>query len=55
VSNLLRKIIERQKQFYIEKLLEAGIYKTTDGHLYEKTLSELEQVYASYQRINNKA
>ncbi len=51
---MLRKIIERQKQFYIEKLLEAGVYKAADGHLYEKTLSELEQVYESYQRIQHR-
>ncbi|MDG4656244.1 Fur-regulated basic protein FbpA [Ectobacillus antri] len=52
--NILRKLIENQKRFYIEKLLEAGVYKNLDDHLYEKTLSELAQVYESYQSTKRK-
>ncbi|MFB9761574.1 MULTISPECIES: Fur-regulated basic protein FbpA [Bacillaceae] len=48
MSNLLRKAVERQKRFYIERLLEAGIYKKSNVHLYEMTLSDLKQVYQSY-------
>ncbi|MCP8967353.1 Fur-regulated basic protein FbpA [Ectobacillus ponti] len=41
---LLRKAVEERKRHYIQKLLAAGLYQT-DVHLYEMTLTELEQIY----------
>lgn len=42
--NKLREAVENEKQYYIKKLLEMGVYKT-DQHLYELTLSELKTQY----------
>ncbi|WP_085524509.1 Fur-regulated basic protein FbpA [Tuberibacillus sp. Marseille-P3662] len=44
----LREAIEKKKQFYIDRLLHLGVYKT-NHQLYELTLSELEQLYRSEQ------
>jgi hypothetical protein len=51
MTNLLRKIIESKKKFYIERLIDAQIYRTSDVQVYEMTLSELEQVYNSYKSL----
>lgn len=45
MSKYLREAVERKKQQYIEKLLEAGVYRVTDRHLYNLTLSELEMIF----------
>lgn len=45
MKNLLRKAVQLQKQNLINKLLKSGIYKKNDKHLYELTLSELENEY----------
>lgn len=37
--------IEQKKDFYIDKLLDLGIYKTKNLQLYELSLSELEHEY----------
>ncbi|EZP78920.1 hypothetical protein H839_03591 [Parageobacillus genomosp. 1] len=49
MSKLLREAIKKKKQFYMKRILEAGIYKKSDPRLYQLTLSELEQIYQSYQ------
>jgi hypothetical protein len=41
LSIQLRTAIEKVRQCYIEKLLEAGIFKGADRQLYHLTLSEL--------------
>jgi Fur-regulated basic protein A len=49
MSKFLREAVEKKKQFYMKRLLEAGIYKESDLRLYQLTLSELKQIYQSYQ------
>jgi hypothetical protein len=49
MSKFLREAVEKQKQIYMKRMLEAGIYKESDLRLYQLTLSELEQIYQSYQ------
>ncbi|WP_085524374.1 Fur-regulated basic protein FbpA [Tuberibacillus sp. Marseille-P3662] len=36
-----RKAVESKKQYYIDRLLNAGIYKVRGLHLYRLTLGEL--------------
>ncbi|MFC7392919.1 Fur-regulated basic protein FbpA [Scopulibacillus cellulosilyticus] len=45
MNNQLREAIEAKKQYYIEKLLDAGIYKVSNRQLYRLTLSELERIF----------
>lgn len=43
--NRLRKAVDDKKQFFIQELLNRGIYKRANRQLYELTLSELEKEY----------
>ncbi|HYK71996.1 MAG TPA: Fur-regulated basic protein FbpA [Pseudoneobacillus sp.] len=52
MSHQLRQAIEKAREYYIEKLLEVGVYKLSEHQLYELTLSELESIYKNY-RISN--
>lgn len=45
MANQLRRAVEQKKQFYIERLLEKGIFKQNGRQLYELTLSELQREY----------
>ncbi|MDR4947212.1 Fur-regulated basic protein FbpA [Neobacillus cucumis] len=45
MSNLLRSAIQLKKQKLINKLIKSGIYKRGNKHLYELTLSDLENEY----------
>lgn len=45
MTNQLRQAIEDRKQFYIQELLNAGIFKRANRQLYQLTLSELEKEY----------
>lgn len=45
MKNLLRHAVQLKKQNLINKLIKSGIYKKNDKHLYEFTLSELENEY----------
>ncbi|MBB2478888.1 Fur-regulated basic protein FbpA [Bacillus sp. APMAM] len=47
MSNIIRNPLEKRKQIYIQKLLDAGIYKVSGRQLYNLTLSELENTYQS--------
>jgi hypothetical protein len=49
MSKFLREAVEKKKQIYMKRILEAGIYKESDLRLYQLTLSELKQIYQSYQ------
>ncbi|MGE7758474.1 Fur-regulated basic protein FbpA [Peribacillus sp. NPDC097895] len=42
---LLRKAIENKRNFLINKLINEGIYKKNDTHLFELTLTDLEEEY----------
>ncbi|MGN7942582.1 Fur-regulated basic protein FbpA [Virgibacillus sp. 6R] len=43
MSTQLRKLVELRKTQLINKLLQAGIYKSSEKQLYELSVSELEK------------
>jgi hypothetical protein len=53
VGNLLRKNGEDRRQFLIDQLLAFNIYKKEDKHLFELSLSELEEEYSKFQSHNH--
>ncbi|MDR4947359.1 Fur-regulated basic protein FbpA [Neobacillus cucumis] len=54
MENLLRKAVQIKKQFFINKLIQSGVYKKNNRHLYEWTLSELEREYKQIKQENKK-
>jgi hypothetical protein len=53
MEKLLRKAVQQKRQYLIEQLIKSGIYKKNDKHLYEWTLSDLEEEY-NYVEANSK-
>ena len=51
MKNLLRYAVQLKKQNLINKLIESGIYKKNNKHLYELTLSDLEKEYKDIKKI----
>ncbi len=49
----LRKQVEARKEKLIKKLINVGIYKSEDKHLFELTLTDIEQIYASLKKENH--
>jgi hypothetical protein len=45
LSNQLRKGVETLKLFYINRLIESGLYNATDDDLHSRTLSELQIIF----------
>jgi hypothetical protein len=45
MKNILRTAVQQRRQFLIDKLLKVGVFKKEDRHLYEWTLSDLEEEY----------
>jgi len=45
VENMLRKLVETRKNDLINKLIKVGVYKIESTHLFESTLTELEEEY----------
>lgn len=45
MSNLLRKAVSQKREQLINLLLQQGIYKKKEKHLFELTLTELEDIY----------
>ncbi|GGI15407.1 hypothetical protein GCM10007380_27820 [Gottfriedia solisilvae] len=45
MENMLRKLVETRKNDLINKLIKVGVYKIESSHLFEITLSELEEEY----------
>lgn len=45
MANRLRRVVDDKKQYFIQQLLNAGIYKRANRQLYELTLNELEKEY----------
>ncbi|MDU0414584.1 Fur-regulated basic protein FbpA [Bacillus paralicheniformis] len=43
----LKKAVEMRKKQLIQRLIQLGIYKKEERHLYELSLSELESEYQS--------
>jgi hypothetical protein len=48
MGEILRKAVENRRAELISKLLYFRIFKKEDYHLYELTLSDLEQEYNKY-------
>ncbi|MFC0469136.1 Fur-regulated basic protein FbpA [Halalkalibacter kiskunsagensis] len=46
----LRKQVEARKEKLIKKLINLGIYKSEDKHLFELTLTDIEQIYTSIKK-----
>jgi len=49
VGNVLRKAVEDRRKKLIDKLITFNIYKKGDKHLFELSLTELENEYRSFQ------
>jgi hypothetical protein len=45
MKNILQSAVQLNKQKLINKLIKSGIYKKGNKHLYELTLSDLENEY----------
>jgi hypothetical protein len=45
MKNILRNAVQQRRQYLIDKLLKIGVFKKEDRHLYEWTLSDLEEEY----------
>ncbi len=50
MSFYLRSALEKRKQYLIEQLVSSHVYKKSSKHLFEWTLSDVEQKYLSVQR-----
>ena len=51
---LLRNAIEKKRDFLINKLINEGVYKKNDIHLFELTLTDLEKEYIKIRKIEEK-
>jgi hypothetical protein len=45
MTNQLRKGVETLKLFYINRLIESGLYNASDDDLHSRTLSELQIIF----------
>lgn len=45
MGDIIRQAIEKRKNYLIRKLLGNGIYKKNELHLFELTLTELEEEF----------
>ena len=52
MSELLKEAVQEKRQILIDQLIESGIYKIKNKHLYEMTLGELEKVYMNIDMAN---
>ncbi|MBT2655774.1 Fur-regulated basic protein FbpA [Bacillus sp. ISL-18] len=50
VENLLNNVGQYKKQYLIKRLIQSGIFKKNNKHLYEWTLTELEEEYFSLKK-----
>lgn len=53
MGNMIRQAIEKRKKHLIGKLLSNGIYKKNDLHLFELTLTELEEEFKRILNVQN--
>ncbi|MEH7094376.1 Fur-regulated basic protein FbpA [Neobacillus vireti] len=47
MSGLLQEAVHDKRQILIDHLIQSGVYKIKNKHLYEMTLSELEKEYVN--------
>ncbi|MEH7238533.1 Fur-regulated basic protein FbpA [Bacillus sp. JJ1562] len=48
MGDILRYAVQLKKKDLINRLIKQGVYKKNNQHLYELTLSELENEYKLY-------
>lgn len=53
MGNILRNAVEKKRKKLIEKLIAFNVYKKEDKHLFELSLTELENEYRQFQMINH--
>ncbi|MCP8615382.1 Fur-regulated basic protein FbpA [Salirhabdus salicampi] len=44
MQNYLREAVEKLRNYYIDQLIEAGLYIKSDREVYSLTLSELQSI-----------
>ena len=52
MSELLQEAVHDKRQSLMEQLIQSGVYKIKNKHLYEMTLSELEKEYVNIGMAN---
>ncbi len=45
MKDFLQDAVQEKRQILMEKLIKSGVFKINDRHLYEWSLSELENAY----------
>ncbi|MEH7417453.1 Fur-regulated basic protein FbpA [Neobacillus drentensis] len=55
MSELLQEAVHDKRQILIDQLIQSGVYKIKNKHLYEMTLNELEKEYVNICMENNLA
>jgi hypothetical protein len=55
MKKMLSDAVEKKKQFLMDKLISLKAYKIDDKHLFEITLSELEEEYKSFKKASYKS
>lgn len=50
MNNTLRYAVQVKKEKLINKMIQSGIYKKNNKHLYELTLTDLEEEYKNMER-----
>ncbi|MGM0903662.1 MAG: Fur-regulated basic protein FbpA [Bacillota bacterium] len=50
MNNALRYAVQVKREKLINKMIQSGIYKKNNKHLYELTLTDLEEEYKNMER-----
>ncbi|PLS05382.1 Fur-regulated basic protein FbpA [Neobacillus cucumis] len=53
MGNILRDAVENKRKKLIEKLITLDVYKKEDKHLFELSLTDLENEYKSFKSIQH--
>jgi hypothetical protein len=50
VADQMRNALDKAREYYIQKLLELGVYKHSDNQLYQLTLTEMAAIYKKWSK-----
>jgi len=53
MGNILREAVENKRKKLIEKLIAFNVYKREDKHLFELSLTELQNEYKAYKSMQH--
>lgn len=53
MGNILREAVESKRKKLIEKLIAFNVYKKEDKHLFDFSLTELEDEYRRFQSLSH--